>query len=308
MQEYQNTATVKHLLLILACTFLFASVRAQSGWTQAPGEGYFKLAQNGIRAGAFYNPIGEVVDITTTSVYTTLAYGELGLTPRLTALANAPLFVRSTLNRRESRVDGHVIPGDESNGLGDIQLGLKYGLITKGPIVLAVSGVAKLPTGSPVGGSSELLQTGDGAWGFLSMVHASHSFYPSPFYASVSAGYNWRGTATLDYSTGSQTVDYDDGMRWGAELGWTPGDHWQVGIKLDHLMAIETSNGNGVTGSSSVFGNRVSYLALTPEVNYRLASGLGFSAAAAGVVYARNILAAPGFTLGAFYVLSRNKQ
>ena len=45
--------------------------------------------------------------------------------------------------------------------------------------------------------------------------------------------YNWRGTGTLDYSTGSQTVDYEDGMRWGAELGWTPGDHWQVGIKLE---------------------------------------------------------------------------
>ena len=112
-------------------------------------------------------------------MYSTVLYGEYGLNDRFTALLNAQLFVRGTINRLESRVDGAEIPGDEFNGLGEIQLGLKYGIIKKGPIVLAASTQLKLPSGENVGGNTELLQSGDGAWGALGMLHASHSFHPS---------------------------------------------------------------------------------------------------------------------------------
>ena len=155
---------MKHILFFAIFTSTL-TVIAQSGWAQKQGSGYFKLNQSSIRASEFFNPNGDLIDITTTSVYSTVLYGEYGLSDRLTALVNAQLFVRSTINELESRADGTIIPGDEFNGLGEIQLGLKYGILTSGPIVVAASGQVKLPSGESVGGDSELLQSGDGAWG-----------------------------------------------------------------------------------------------------------------------------------------------
>ena len=170
---------MKRLLLFVLFTLIaMPLVQSQSGWTQNQNAGYFKLNQSAIRADQFFNPDGNLIDITTTSVYSTVFYGEYGLNDRLTALLNAQLFVRSTINELESRVDGAVIPGDEFNSLGEIQLGLKYGIVDSGPVVLAASTQLKLPSGKNVGGNTELLQSGDGAWGAIGMLHASHSFYP----------------------------------------------------------------------------------------------------------------------------------
>ncbi len=288
---------------ILSALVLISAAQAQSGWTQNKQEGYFKLNQSTIRAGQFYNPDGDLIDITTTSVYSSVLYGEYGINDRLTGLVNAQLFVRGTINNLESTVDGAIIPGDEFNGLGEIQLGLKYGILKEGPIVLAASGQVKLPTGENVGGQTELLQTGDGAWGAIGMLHASHSFYPAPLYANLSVGYQWRGTADLAYTTGLVTVNYDDAFLWGGELGWTPGDNWVLAMKWNQVQPLGTNSSEGVTGSSSIFGNRLTYFAIIPEVNYITAKNWGISASAGGVLFARNILAAPSFNLGVFYQL-----
>lgn len=280
----------------------FTHSQAQSGWTQPQGSGFYKLSQGFIRAGSFFNPDGEIIDITTTSVYSSNFYGEYGISDRLTARVDAPLFVRGTINNLESTVDGFVVPGDEFNGIGDIRLGLQYGIIRDKAVVLSASGLLKLPTGEPVGGDSELLQTGDGAWGFIGQLHASHSFYPAPFYATLSAGYQWRGTAELAYSSGTEEVNYDDAVRWGAEAGWTPGEHWRLALKLQQVIALENGTGGGVTGGSSIFGNRISYFGITPEVSYLLNNGLGVSASVGTVAAAKNILAAPFFNLGVVWV------
>lgn len=288
---------------ILLLSVLTSLAHAQSGWTQAQNEGYFKLNQSLIRAGQFYNPNGDLIDITTTSVYSSVLYGEYGLNDRLTALVNAQLFVRSTINNLESTVDGFVIPGDEFGGLGEIQLGLKYGLISSGPIVLAASGQVKLPSGENVGGNTELLQSGDGAWGAIGMLHASHSFYPKPLYANLSAGYQWRGTADIPYTSGLVTVNYDDAFVWAGELGWTPNEHWVLALKWTQVQPLGTDSGEGATGSSSIFGNRLTYFAIIPELNYFISKSWGASASVGGVLFARNILAAPSLNLGVFYQL-----
>jgi hypothetical protein len=288
---------------VLFLSALMPVVQGQSGWTQDQNAGYFKLNQSTIRAGRFFNPEGDLIDITTTSVYSTAVYGEYGLNDRFTALLNAQLFVRSTINNLESRIDGAVIPGDEFNGLGEIQLGLKYGIIKTGPIVLAASTQLKLPSGQNVGGNSELLQSGDGAWGALGMVHASHSFYPKPLYANLSVGYQWRGTADLAYTSGPVNVNYDDALIWGGELGWTPNSSWVIAFKWTQVQPFGSDSAEGVTGSSSIFGNRLAYFALIPEVNYITARNWGISASAGGVFFARNILAAPSYNLGVFYLL-----
>jgi len=276
--------------------------KGQTAWTKPQGEGYFKLGQQIVRASRFFNPEGDVIDIRTTGVYQTVAYGEIGITDRLTAVFNAPLFIRSTLNRLEDRQSGEEIDaGDELNGIGDIQFGLKWGLIQSGPIVWSVSADVKTPLGDNTGGRTELLQTGDGAWGMFIMTDVSHSFYPSPFYISGGLGYNWRGNATLDYSNGAQDVNYADGFRWRAELGFTPGN-FLLALKVNHLIALENGDDVG-NSSSSLFGNNISYLALTPEVGYTIAGKVGFSAGVGTVLTAENILAAPNWQVGIYYLM-----
>lgn len=255
-----------------------------------------------IRAGSFFAGTGEILDITTTTVYQTSLYGEYGLTNRLTGLVYAPFFVRSTIARQVSTVNNQEIPGDAFQGVGNLDLGVKYGLITKGPVVLAGTLWLSLPTGQNVGGDTELLQTGDGAFSQMVLLEASHSFYPKPYYATVLGGFRHRGQATYDYASGPQTVDYSDEVRWGAEIGWTPGK-WVLAMKI--LQAIPLGNGNsaGETGASSLFGNNVAYFSYTPEVTYRFTPQLGVSAAAGLALAARNILAAPTLQAGLVWVL-----
>jgi len=307
MKNIMDTQTLKNIktcLLALSILVGANSLAAQSGWTQNQNTGYFKLSQNIVRASSFFNPDGDIIDITTTSVYITGIYGEYGITDRLTGLINAPLFVRSTINDKESTVDGTIIPGDEFNGIGDISLGVEYGLIHSKPSVLAISGTVKLPTGNNVGGNSELLQSGDGAWGFTALLQGSHSFYPKPLYVSLHAGYQWRGVSDLEYSAGTETVNYDDAARWGVELGWTPGPHWQVALKIAQVIALGNGTGGGVTGGSSMFGNSISYFSITPEATYLLDNGIGFSLAIGTAAFAKNILAAPSFNVGVVYIVN----
>ncbi|RMG64728.1 MAG: hypothetical protein D6722_16630, partial [Bacteroidetes bacterium] len=171
-------------------------LQAGGGWPQPRKHGYFKLGQSMIRAGSYFSGTGEILSIRTASIYQTSLYGEYGITDRLTGLVYAPFFVRSTLNRQESTVNQQALPGDAFQGLGNLDVGAKYGLITQGPVVLAASLWLSLPTGQNVGGETELLQTGDGAFSQLLMLEASHSFYPKPWYATVQGGFRHRGQAT----------------------------------------------------------------------------------------------------------------
>lgn len=122
-------------LIVLTVTAILISNsnnKAQTAWTKAKGKGYFKFSQSLVRANSFFNPEGEIIDITTTSVYQTGVYGEYGISDGITAIINAPLFVRSTINNLESNTNGGRIEGDEFNGIGDITIGLKYGILSTG--------------------------------------------------------------------------------------------------------------------------------------------------------------------------------
>lgn len=285
------------LLSILTLHTAFAG----GGWPQPKGKGYIKLSQSILRSRDYFAPDGSILPITTTSVYSTALYGEYGLTDRLTGLLYAPLFVRSTINRRVSTINGGEEPGDAFDGPGDLELGLKYGLITEGPVVLAASLWLHLPLGENVGGATELLQTGDGAFSQLLQVEASHSFYPAPFYASLGVGFRNRGTATFDYDLGQQKLDYSDEFRWNGEVGWTPNARLLFALKWQQVVSLKNGGSGGQTGNSSLFGNNVAYFSITPEVSYTLPGGFGLGVAVGTAVSGRNILAAPNIGVGIHY-------
>ena len=53
------------LITGFAALVLCTQMTAQSGWTQPKGNGFYKLSQDILRASDFFNPDGDVIEITT---------------------------------------------------------------------------------------------------------------------------------------------------------------------------------------------------------------------------------------------------
>ncbi len=265
------------------------------GWPQPKKRGYFKLSQSFIISDQFYDLEGEIIDITTISLYTSSLYGEYGFTDRLTGILYIPFYVRSTLNEVERRQSGIVEAGDAVNSFGDTDIGIKYGLITEGKIVLSATLTFGIPFGKTAEGLTDageprILQTGDGEFNQMLMFEASRSFYPAPFYASVGAGYN------------NRTSGFSDEFRYSAELGYGGFKNFNLALKIYGVTSLQNGDDGGGAGNG-VFGNNVEYLSFGPEISYNLSDKLGVVSSAAFASFGTNILASPNFGLGIFYKL-----
>ncbi len=270
------------------CVILSNYVWAGGGWPQPKGKGYFKLSQNWIISPFFYNPNGNVIDITTTSIYTTSLYGEYGFTNRLTGIAYVPFFVRATLNQVQFNQTGQVFPGDEYQSFGDTDIGLKYALVVDKPFVVSATILLGLPFGSTAGGNSKILQTGDGEFNQQIRVDVSHSFYPKPVYASAYVGFN------------NRTNGFSDEFRYGAEVGLT----FKKFIPILKLNVVKSFfNGDGTAIQNGIFNNNTEYISPTFELNYQATEKIGVSGSGGFAFAARNILAAPNWSLGVYLKL-----
>lgn len=283
--------TIFLLITVLAQPYVIAG----GGWPQPKKKGYFKLGQSAIISDQFYDLEGEIIDLTTISLFTTSVYAEYGITDRLTGVLYMPFFVRSTLNEVERRQSGIIEPGDAVNSFGDTDIGLKYALITGKKIALAASVTLGLPFGKTAEGFSDageprILQTGDGEFNQLLMVEASRSFYPSPFYASVGAGFN------------NRTNDFSDEFRYSFELGYTGLKKWNLALKINGVESLRNGDPGGGAGNG-IFGNNVEFLAISPEVSYNATEKIGVAASAGFAASGSNILAAPNYSLGVFLKL-----
>lgn len=283
------------IILILLVTFFSPVVRAGGGWPQPKKKGYFKLGQSAIISDQFYDLDGELIDLTTISLYTTSIYGEYGFTDRLTGILYMPFFVRSTLNEVERRQSGTIEPGDAVNSFGDTDIGLKYALIKDRKIAVAATLTFSLPFGKTAEGFSDageprILQTGDGEFNQLLTLEASTSFYPAPFYASVGAGFN------------NRTNDFSDEFRYSFELGYTGLKRFNLALKINGVESLRNGDPGGGAGNG-IFGNNVEFLAISPEVSYNLNEKLGVVTSAGFAASGSNILAAPNYSLGLFLKL-----
>lgn len=279
---------MKKLILIIGLASMFLTVQAGGGWPQPKRGGYFKLGQNAIIAPRFFGPAGDVVDITTISLYTTSIYGEYGFTDRLTGIGYFPLFVRSTLNEIKFQQSGSTIPGDELNSIGDAELGLKYAIITNKPVVLSASIILGLPLGETGGGESQILQTGDGEFNQMVRLDASHSFYPSPLYASAYGAFN------------NRTKNFSDEVRFGFEVGAV----FKKIIPIFKLNVVQSlNNGGAAVVQNGVFSNNTEYISPTIELNYQLREKIGVTASGAFAFAGQNILAAPNWGVGVYLKL-----
>ena len=275
---------LKFILAILAL-FYAANSYAGGGWPQPKGSGYFKLGQYSIIADSYFTPAGDIADITTTGFHATYLYGEYGITDKLTTTVYFPFFSRSTLNRVEDASGELVQEGEAVNSLGDTDVSIKYNLYNKG-VAVSASLTLGLPLGNPSGGTSGLLQTGDGEFNQMISIDASKSFGGGKFYASAMFGFN------------NRTQGFSDEIRYGLEGGYHFSNFWAI-MRIDGRTPLMNGNEDFIP-NNGIFSNNIEFIGFNPELVYEVKDNWGFSVGAGFAVNAKRILAAPAYNAGIY--------
>lgn len=288
----------KSIIYIAVILFLSSSAFAGGPWPQAKGVGYFKLSEWWTVFDQHFTDEGLIDPNSTTGIYNTAFYGEYGLTNRLTIIANANLFSRNVINNQVSGTNGSVIiPGESHNGLGDIDLGIKYGLTAPGSkYPLAITATFGLPTGATNEGELGNLATGDGEFNQMIQLDAGTGFQIAGLnaYASAYTGFNHR------------TNGFSEEIRFGAELGvgLLNSKLW-LATKLNVVESLQNGDTAETTTSTSIFANNTEYSSFAFEANYYVSKRVGVSANVAGAFTGAIIAAAPSYSIGVFYDMGK---
>lgn len=285
MKNLIKTTTL-FLLLFIAQNELLAG-----GWPQPKGNGFFKFDFSFIRAREFFGMDGETYRIngarTTLGYYTSSIYGEYGITNRLTVIGYVPFFVRNTVNEGVGAITGDILQrGLENNSIGDIDLGLRYGLFAKNGWSVTTALMLGLPTGD--WDNPDLLFTGDGE--FNQQLRLEAGYGANRWYATGYIGFN------------NRTEDFSDELRFEAEFGYKFfNNHLLTGVKLSGIQSFQ--NGSPTGSANGLFGNNVEFLSPQAFVAYEPNQKIGFIAQVSGATSGRNVLAAPAISAGVYLKL-----
>lgn len=279
---------MKFIVINTVAFFIILTNLYAGGWPQPAGGGFFKLDFSFIRAREFYGMDGETYRIngagTMLGYYTTSFYGEYGLTKKLTAIGYVPFFVRNTVNEGIGSITGEVLQqGLENSSIGDIDLGLRYGLWTEGRWSVTTALLLGLPTGD--WDNPDLLFTGDGE--FNQQLRLEAGYGADRWYATGYVGFN------------NRTEDFSDEFRFEAEFGYKFWDNRLLaGVKLTGTQSF--NNGNPTGSANGLFGNNVEFVSPQLFLAYEHQQKLGFVAQVNGAVSGRNVLAAPMVSAGVY--------
>ena len=170
---------MKNIISIIILSIAFSTFSFAGGpWPQPKGKGYFKLSEWWIVFDQHYTDQGLIDPNVTTGIFNTSLYAEYGITNRLTAQFNGALLSRNYMNNLRSNTTKELlVAGEAINRLGDIDVGLKYGLTKQGAsLPVSISLILGLPTGTPVAGELNNLQTGDGEFNQILQIDAGKGF------------------------------------------------------------------------------------------------------------------------------------
>jgi hypothetical protein len=283
-----------HNLRYYLC-FLFSvtatSLLLAGGWPQPKGHAYLKLYEWWIVADQHYTDQGKIDPNTTNGVFNTIFYGEYGVTDRLTVVASVPLFSRAYFNNTISGTTGEtIIPGEAINGIGDADIGLKYG-IPNMPLAMSAMVVLGLPLGDESGGSTGSLQTGDGEFNQMLQIDAGQGFTigDAPAYANIYAAFN------------NRTNGYSDEVRAGIEAGVNIFDQklWLTG-RLYTVQSMKNGERNFKNNGTSIFANNSEHITISPEVAYKITPNFGVGVSAGFALYGEIIFARPSYSVGVY--------
>jgi len=273
---------------------LFFGIQTQllaGGWPQPKGGGFFKLDFTFIRGEDFYGMDGNIFQIngagTTLGNYVTAFYGEYGVTDRLTVISYVPFFVRNTVNEGVGALTGEVLqPGLENNAIGDIDLGVRYGLFAKNGWSVTTAVFLGLPTGDAT--NENLLFTGDGE--FNQQIRLEAGYGKTNWYATGYVGFN------------NRTEGFSEEFRYELEFGYKFFENKLIaGAKLSGIESF--NNGDPGGSGNGLFSNNVEFVSPQAFVAYEFDQKFGLSAQIAGATRGRNVLASPAISFGAYLKL-----
>lgn len=283
---------MKYLRIVIIAGLLFSALTPSAfanGWPRPKGAGFYKLDFSFIRARSYYGPDGNVYDIngagTLLGNYTTAFYGEYGVTDKWTAIAYVPFLVRNTVNEGVGAVTGEVLqPGLENTAFGDIDLGVRYGLLKKDAWVLSSSLWLGIPSGDYT--NPDLLYSGDGEWN--QQLRIEWGYGAARWYATGYLGVN------------NRTKGFSEEFRYHAEAGyWLLKNTLLASVKL---AGIESFNNGDPSGTSNgLFANNVEYISPQFGLAWERNQRWGISTLVAGAFAGRNALAAPSVSVGVYY-------
>ena len=252
--------------LLALGTLLFAAPAAQAGggWTRPQGHGYAKVGLTLANTTKYHPLEGGTVNTAQFRQQVYSVYAEYGLTPRLEATLNFPVFRRATFP--------NTSPGQ---GVGDPEFGLRYGLLT-GKWPLAVQVAAQAPLGNPnTRGFNNndptdfvYLPTGNGQWNIWTRAALSHTLSTLPAFITLEAGYNLR--------TGGFTNQYT----YGAQFGYKFFDKLWLTATARTLDNVHAPNPDKLAKIG--LGEGVAYSAASLGASYNITKNLSVTADVAG--------------------------
>ncbi len=279
---------MRPISIIIAVIFLSTALNAGGGWPQPKGKGYLKLSEWWIISDQHFTDTGAIDPNVTTGLFNTNLYFEYGLTDKFTIITNGAIFSRSYNNNIVSGTTGEILDtGDAINGIGDIDLSLKYGLFSRGGFSGSASLTFGLPLGEEQGGPQKNLQLGDGEFNQMLQFDLGKSF-------------NWGyGNAYAAYN--NRTEGFSDEFRFGVEAGTSIlNSRLSLTMRVFGILSLQNGAENLEPVFSSVFANNTEHVSFQPEVNYNFNDKYGISVSAGGAFYGRLIFASPSYSVG-FY-------
>lgn len=280
------------ILYIFSFIFLMTANFATAQWVKEKGKGYYKLSAWYLEADEHYTNTGAKDPNTTRGQFNINLYGEYGISDAFDVVGYIPFFSRTYQNDILSGTTGNIITeGEALNSIGDVELGLRYGIIQKENWALSASLTLGIPTGNNSGGSDGSFQTGDGEFNqyLKTSIGVPFKLGNSNLYASSFLGFN------------NRTRGFSDEWRAGLEVGLNAITNklWLIS-KLNSIQSLNNGTLNAQNSQGSIFANNIEFLSLGVEANYYITNSLGVSLNYTGALSGRIIYAAPSYSAGIF--------
>lgn len=241
-------------ILTVLCAVLSPQTVFAGAWTVKEGGMYNKVSINSFSTTENFNNDGDTESMANNGEFTDMNlvyYGEYGVKENITVFGSVPY---KNIKFEDDLID------TETNGIGDIDLGVRYRLLNKS-FVLSAQGLVKVPAAYD---KDETLPLGNGQVDVEFRLLLGKSLYPLPMYFGLEVGYRYRAD------------EPSDEWKYLVELGGDLSESIYLRTKLDGTKSVE--NGDD---SVDVSGNPVATIEYD-LAKLELTSGYKFSSAWVG--------------------------
>ncbi len=216
--------TMKEIILGICLMFLLQNMMAQNAWTRPKGNAYVQFGLHNIsNYNSLFNKGESALGLERTMSDRTLQfYGEVGITDKLTLIANIPY---KTVQSQEAIVPAPTLDSGTLSGLGNVEFGLRRQILTG---EFNVAAQLNVQANTSEFNQALGLRTDIDAWSVLPSISVGRSTETS--YTQAFIGYAWHGN------------DYSHHFRFGVEAGLNVfNKHWLI-FFVDIYDALENGD------------------------------------------------------------------